>query len=140
MIIKVFYVVLLILITSNQIHKIGGNMYYGKTNKSFAVRNILANSSEYNQFPSSITSVNMTWERSKYSWQKQVLIFLFFTNYLKSSYMKVLPPNKLGKTSSLFLPMDQQWPTSYLNLSVLLTISTVNNWLQRGVYSYLKQT
>ena len=53
--------------SSNQIHLIGQNMYYDKTNKSFGVINIVANSDEYNQFPSSITSVNMTWERSKYS-------------------------------------------------------------------------
>ena len=85
---------MLILISSNQIHEIGGNMYYNKTNKSFVVRNILANSSEYNQFPSSITSVNMTWERSKYIWYKQDLAFILFNIYLKSS-KKVLPPNKL---------------------------------------------
>ena len=53
--------------SSNQIHMIGENMYYDKTNKSFGVRNILANSDEYNQFPSSITSVNMPLERAKYS-------------------------------------------------------------------------
>ena len=69
-------------------------MYYGKTNKSFVVGNILANSSEYNQFPSSITRVNMTWERSKYIWYKQDLVFILFNIYLKSS-KKVLPPNKL---------------------------------------------
>ena len=69
-------------------------MYYNKTNKSFVVRNILANSSEYNQFPSSITRVNMAWERPKYIWYKQDLAFIFFNIYLKSS-KKVLPPNKL---------------------------------------------
>ena len=74
---------MLILLISNQIHKIGRNMYYGKTNKSFAVTNILANSSESNQFPSSINRVNMNWDSSKYICQKQDLTFFSSTSISK---------------------------------------------------------
>ena len=42
----------------------------------------------------------------------------------------------------MFLPMDQHKITCSLNKNqpVLVTYTTVNNWLQRGVYIYLKQT
>ena len=99
-------------------------MYYGKTNKSFAVTNILANSSESNQFPSSINRVNMNWISSKYIWCKQELVFILFNIYLKSS-TKVLPPDKLAvKLPHVSFLMDHHEPSSYLNLSVVITIST----------------
>ena len=72
-------------------------MYYGKTNKSFAVTNILANSSESNQFPSS------------------------------------LPPDKLAvKLPHVSFLMDHHEPSSYLNLSVVITISTTGDLLITG--------
>ena len=76
---------MLILPISNQNHWIGRNIHCGKTNKSFAAINILANTGNSNQFPTSINRVNMDWLSPKYICQNTRFSFYFFNIYLKKN-------------------------------------------------------